>query len=550
MTVPEPKDALLHRRVAEYLAEMEAPAKRVDYTRVSTDRLLLIEALHDWSGRLFGEGGEIYLTHGCDDPCCATAEERTQITRLLHANDGVIIYPISAFSLSDKHELKFNQAQSAFRMLAHSDGSCASAVGIAEASRVKDIQAAARLWTMSAVEDCMAYLAYQLERHGLCLESPEERAARGILTSALQGRFAAGQVYNAIWRTAKDAAAYSTRQYASRAKAAEYVPRRLDQVLAKAAAALASFPHYGRVTPVPMGAVLTLFQQRFGIGHETSGHQVMDILTADAPDFEPDDQSDSSRSAVVGTFHFLDTFSPLDQLVVAHFKATWLSSPTPQWEEASGGYGHIGFTLAGLYDFDGQAFVQDLLPLLEVDSPSAADLLRHAEQALIDKDAGEEYVDTSGRTQALDEALEKAGYSVGLRSGIANLARFPVEPSEVLQRVRQLPLPSGLVAIRSDHAYIYGDCVEQSSCLRVDDLQISIPESVFHPEGNDRSIVTAVARQDEDGMTDLLGTGVTRLIYCDDAAKRAQVFRALSRKLAEAADRLDGQNALPPEDRQ
>lgn len=539
MTAINPREALLGQKVERYLSGMEDPTARVDYSRMRTDRLLVIEALNDWCGRILGEGGEIQLTSNCDDPCCATPEEAERIIRLVH-HDTLILYPVSAFNLVEHGSaLGFSPTRSKFRMRPHIDGSCASGIGIAEASGIRDIDAAMRLWVMSVVEDCVAYMACLMGRHGLLLEDEELRAVRSILTSAIQDRFSLGQIYNAVWRTVKDAAANSTLQYSSSAKAAKAIPKKLDKIVTQAGASLAAFPHYERIAAVPMGALLTLFLNRFRIGHRTTRSEACDLLLDHVPDYplERDALPEASQSAVAGVFHFLDVFTPLDRLVVAHCNPVSLGSHEPEWEGERSNVGTIRFVLSGLYDFDGSSFVRDLLPLLGADLPSEEEIARHAADAAI---AAEEpdYVDPTGWTQALEDVLGRTELPEILRHAIAGVARFPVEPSEVLRLVQQLPLPSGLVAIRVDHAYIDGGYVDQSSTLSVLDFQISIPESTFSPDGNDKVIVSAVIGKDEAGYADLLGTAMARLVCCNEPSRRAQVLRAISRKLNDAADRL------------
>lgn len=539
MTPSESSKPLLDQQVLNYLSTMESATQRIDYSKLKTDQLLLIEALNDWSGRVLGEGGEIQLTHGCDDPCCASAHEVERICQMLHGNP-IVLYPISGFSLSAKQYLKFDYSRSAFRLLPHNDGSQASGISIAEGRGVRDAHGAMQLWVLSAVEDCLAYMEVQLEQHGLLLEDEERRAVRSIMTSAIQKFFSPGHIYNAAWRTVKDAASHSTLHYSSSAKAAKRVPKRLDEILAQASKAIASFPHYERIARVPMGAVLTLFQDRFGISHRTSGAEVERHLLIDEPDRQlglPDDVT-PPNSLVCGTFHFVDTFTPLDRLVVTHFNALSLSSWEPEWDRDNGQFGRIGFTLGGLYDFDGSAFVEALLPMLGIDFPVAADIARHAEAAIADKANGQDDVDISGRSHALKEALIRADLSVEVISRIEGVYQFPVEPPEVLQLVRSLPLSAGLLAIRSDHAFIYGDYTEKSSTLAVCGFQISIPEAIICPDGDDRKLVAAVAENDEETYAELLGTGFSRLVYCGDPKERAQVLRAVAGKLSDAADRL------------
>lgn len=54
----EKKDATdaLNARAREYVAKMQGPSSRLNFDEVNTDRLLILEALNDWSGNRLGEG--------------------------------------------------------------------------------------------------------------------------------------------------------------------------------------------------------------------------------------------------------------------------------------------------------------------------------------------------------------------------------------------------------------------------------------------------------------------------------------------------------------
>ena len=62
MNVSTDRKALLKEEADSYIAQMEASGTGVNYNNVTTDRLLILEALNDWSGRLLAEGGDLKLT--------------------------------------------------------------------------------------------------------------------------------------------------------------------------------------------------------------------------------------------------------------------------------------------------------------------------------------------------------------------------------------------------------------------------------------------------------------------------------------------------------
>jgi len=252
MPLTPERQRILDQKSHGYIASMERDDQNTDYSRLETDRLLILEAINDWSGRRLVEGDEVTVTYSGDDPCCATMFEASELLLRLHKSP-VILYPVSGFSLSDTDDLRFTRLMASFRMAPHINNSRADAIGITEASHIQDLESAMQLWVFCASEDCMAFLFHHMENHGLVLEEEECVAARRILASALQNRFSIGQVWNAIWRSVKDAAALSTRQYYNLPKAARTLPKKIDKILSVAIHD-ADFEAYARPTALPMGA--------------------------------------------------------------------------------------------------------------------------------------------------------------------------------------------------------------------------------------------------------------------------------------------------------
>ena len=182
------RKALLKEKTDRYIAEMEASGAGVNYNNVTTDRLLILEALNDWSGRLLAEGGDLKLTYECDDPACTTPYEMDALIGRMHAKP-VLFYPVSGFSLADDDGLRFNHTSSSYRLMPHAGGSRTDAIGIAESSHIQDVDAAMNLWSLCATEDCLAYLKYQMAEHGLYFGDDELSATRQIIASALLTNF-------------------------------------------------------------------------------------------------------------------------------------------------------------------------------------------------------------------------------------------------------------------------------------------------------------------------------------------------------------------------
>lgn len=527
--------ALLKQKSDQYIASMEAPGKGINYNRIETDRLLILEAINDWSGRALGDGGDIQITDGGDDPCCATEYELNELARRMHS-PPVILYPVSGFSLSDGDELRFGYRASSYRMMPHTSDSRADGIGIAEAKHIQDVEAAMQLWIFCATEDCMAYLYHQMDTHGLYLEEEERAAARRIITSSLQDRFSIGQIWNAMWRSVKDAAALSTRQYYNNAKAAKTIPKKIDKVL-MCAAGDPNFEAYDRLAVTPLGAVLTLFHHRFGINDATTGTHVRTKLATDgalAPPEEPDDEFDEGRAVVQGTMFFLHQFTELDRLVLSCFKGLTIESQEPEWDE-NHVIGQIFYSLDGIYAFDGQAFANKLFALMHVAPPSDEDIARHAAAAKENNEKTDGFADESGLSWALSEVLVKGGVAPGDAGRVSWAIRYPITPDEVARIIRCIPILAGLCAIRADYAHVYSEYIEKSDRLCVGDFTFAIPEEHLEPVGCDRDIVISVAGQNFEHLAELVTTSIRRSITCENDAQKAHLLALVANKLLEQA---------------
>lgn len=534
MALTPERQALLKQKGDDYVASMEQPGRGIDYRRIETDKLLILEAINDWSGRALGEGGGIQFTYGCDDPCFATAYERNELGRRLHKG-SVILYPVSGFSLSDEDELRFDYQASSFRMMPHANGSHVDGIGIAEAQHIRDVEVAVQLWAFCATEDCMAYLYYYMDSHNLLLEDEEKEATRRIVTSALQDHFSIGQIWNAMWRSVKDAAALSTRQYYNNAKAAKTIPKKIDKVLVSAASdPIAGFD---RIADIPLGSVLTLFNYRFGISDTTTGAQVRAKLAADAaltPPVDPNaEEVDESRTLVQGTLFFRNHFTELDRLVLSCLKGLKTESQEPEWDEGHV-IGQLHYSLESLYAFDDRGFINKLFSLMRVSPPSSEDIARHAAAAKEHNEKTGEYADRSGWKGALSEALEKGGIAKRAANRISWTLGYEAPLEDIVGMVRYLPIEAGLCAIREGYAYIDAAYKESFDRLRVGDFTFAIPEEHLEPDGCDRDIVVDVVEQNIDHLAELVASSIFfHLVYCQNEAQKAEFLTLVANKLLE-----------------
>lgn len=534
MALTPERQALLTQKGNEYVASMEKPGQGVNYDQIETDRLLIVEAINDWSGRTLGEGGDIKFTYGCDDPCCATEYELNELASRLHKTS--VIYPASGFGLSDKDELRFGYEASSFRMTPHSSGSRADGIGIAETKHIRDVEAAMQLWSLCATEDCMAYLYHYMDSHGLYLEDLERIAIRRIVTSAIQERFAIGHIWSAMWRSVKDAAALSTRQYYNNAKAAKTIPKKIDKVLLTAASD-SNFEAYERITETPLGAVLTLFSHRFGINDATTGIQVRAKLAADAaaaPQKEPgEEEFDAGRGLTQGTMFFRNQFTELDQLVLSCLNGLETESQEPEWDEDHV-IGQLRYSIESLYAFDGVGFINKLLSLMRLTPPSREDFARHAAVAKEQNEKDGGYADESGWVWAISEALVKGGFTAQAANRVTQIIRFEASFNDIVDLVRLIPIAAGLCAVRARYAHVYTGYVESFDRLKIGDFTFAIPEEHLEPDGCDKDMVVDVAGQNIEHLAELVASSIFfNLVSCAEPMQRTEFLHLVANKLLE-----------------
>jgi hypothetical protein len=518
----------------------------VDYEKIDADMLLLIEALNDWSGRDLSQGRDVKITFGCDDPCCATAFELNELIHRMRKSPA-LLYPVSGFSLSDQDDLRFDFHASSFRMTAHMSGSRADGVAIAETRHIRDVEAAMQLWVFFAVEDCMAYLYEQMDTHNLFLEEEERAAVRQIITSALQDRFSIGQIWNAMWRSVKDAAALSTRKYYNNTKAAKTIPKKIDRVLTCAISDPAFAP-YDRITATPLGAVLTLFREKFGIEDSTMGAQVRTTLAADAalaPQLEKN-EFDNGRGLVRGAFYFLRQFTELDRIVLSCFDGIELDAQEPEWDE-NHMLGKILYSLNEFYAFDGGAFGNKLLALLDVTTPSDQDVARHAALARKKRAESGAWADESGWMGALSEVLVEGGVALDDARKISGAILCPSDPEDVCRIVRCVPLPVGLCAVRMDYAHVYPDYIEKSDKLCVGEFAFSFPEEQLGSDGCDRDVVISVTTENFDRLATLISSSILSAISSKNYEKKSKLMALVAGKLLEEASLSSDNSEVAPE---
>lgn len=535
---------LLKQKSDAYIDRIEASETKVNYDQLPADQLLVVEAFNDWSAGALGEDVDVRFTYSGTDPTCSTIDELKNLLDRLHGNRA-ILYPVTGFVLSDDEQnLEYRPMDATYRLRPHLDGSRASAVRVAESKHVSSLDAAHQLWIFSATEDCFAYLSHQMGLYGLQLEDEDASAVRRLVASYLQDRFSPGQVWNAMWRSVKHAAALSKRQYFNSTKAAKTLPKQIDKVLHEALED-ASFHPYDRMLSTPVGAVLMLFQQRFGIGDTTPGSRAREILASDAalappaPPANPADDeasgaaSDSDeRNLTRGTLYYSEDFTELDKLVLSCFDGIQVESELPEWDEA-GLIGRLDFTLPGLYAFDGLPYYKAVMRSLGAAEPSDDEVARRAQEMPDNRWATE-----AAFSRLSTEALLTAGVSPNAAHRMSVARRFPIEPEDVVAMVRGVPLPSGLVGMRIDYTTLYDDYAVSKEALAVGDLTLEIPQRWLEPDAcDDEDLVRKFVAGDSAALTLAIATALSRGLRSADGASQPDLLEQIGTHLVAIADR-------------
>lgn len=548
--------SLLKQRADAYVSGIESNNRTINFDRVPADQLLVIEAFNNWSAGALGEDADVHFTFSGADPTCSTEDELQNLLGRLHGNQA-LLYPVTGFLLSeDEQDLRYRPMEATYRLRPHLDGSRASAVRVAESKHISDLDAAHQLWVTCATEDCFAYLTHQMSLYSLRLEEEEVASTKRLVASYVQDRFSPAQIWNAMWRSVKHAAALSKREYFNSVKAAKTIPKNIDKVLNEALED-PSFQAYDRMLSTPVGAVLMLFRQRFGVGDATPGWKVKEVLAADAALAPPDDGADSNdpdcdgaegyvpdKVLARGTLFFQEEFTELDRLALACFEGAQLESEMPNWDEA-GLIGSIDFTLPDLYAFSGRPFFIGVLKMLSASAPTEEQVSRRAAELPDDR-----WARSSAYAALATEALLTAGVSEHAAGNISSATQYPVDPEDVVAMVQGIPLPSGLIAMRLDYPSLGDSYSIKKDNIAVGRYNFAMPEDWLEPDGSDQEIVKSFVKGDTDTVAGILAAAIRKRLRSSDAAEHSRLLEQIGRKLIALAARDQpraqaGQNPRP-----
>lgn len=531
---------LLKQKVDAHIAAMEGSG--TDFTRAPKDQLLIIEALNNWSVGSLGEGKNVSFTHNGINPTFATPEEFQEIISRVHRYPA-LLYPVSGFFLSnDSESVKIKGLDASYRLRAHTDNSRTSAVNIAKSKQISDNEACHQLWLFCATEDCVAYLKHQMETYRLLFEEKEDADVRLAISHFLQDQFSPGQVRNAIWRSVRNAAALSKRQYFNSAKAAKTIPRHIRKVLTEASNDM-SLRSYDRIADPPVGAVLMLFHQKLGIDDKTSGINVRKALAAAAAPAsekakisDKDDRKIPEKALVRGTIYFSKRYTEFDRFALSCIEGLQLNPKSPDWDD-TGELGRMNFTASDLYAFNGRKFFHAVCRLLSIQLPSKNEVTQRALSMPEDRWAHETAYD-----ELTSEALVAAGVTLAAARQICWVNRYPIEHEELVIMLQGTPIPSGLMAIRVKYADLSDKRGLLKDVIASGNYIFKFPELSFESEDDDRDIATSVLSGDTERLARKLATATARSIRCGSEADQTFLLERVAQNLLEMAKEARARN--------
>ena len=239
-----------------------------------------------------------------------------------------------AFYLDDEGRLCWYPAMAALFMIPEvSRGKDEGALDILQMRTIAGGEKVKKLWMEYAVEECMAYLDHQTSSHDLRLSSGDADEMRAALHRALS-TFSIAELWSAIWRVTKDAAALSTQAYYNKPKAAATIPGKLTRFLEKVAKGDKNVGQWDRPHNQPAGTIGQIFGEIFGIDENTPADLVAERLahgkgTTGDRDLANEFQDDYGFIGFTAGEIFVrkEGFTPLDRVALRALNASvWTDS--------------------------------------------------------------------------------------------------------------------------------------------------------------------------------------------------------------------------------
>lgn len=152
------------------------------------------------------------------------------------------------------------------------------------------------LWLEYAAGECMAYLRDQARQHGLQPSEEENALIISTLRTALH-RHSIAELWNALWKLVRDAAAKSTTKYFNARRAASTLPNALRTHLAEVEAGQRHLREWNRPASQPRPALGEVYWDLWHIDEATPGHAV-NLLFGRLSDAMPPTSTTYTREAI------------------------------------------------------------------------------------------------------------------------------------------------------------------------------------------------------------------------------------------------------------
>ena len=256
--------------------------------QATTDKSIIVTALHEWSGGAIFEDQGIRLSWGGFAPTFATAYEQNFVLDILKEDNSLIIPIISEIPSQHENSPTRKKPAAKTNLRLHIDAK--ETYAIDKKTPLKNPELAHRLWASCATEDCMAYLEYQIGASPIPFIEDIFSDMRPIIYGHLKTDLSPAQVWRAIWTAVKEGSTHIKNTFITSEDASRKIREKLKYLLHRAVDN-ELFRGYSRLTP--QTAIIQKIQKTFGISDSTQGWEVLAIMMENSIDAGMDSADES-----------------------------------------------------------------------------------------------------------------------------------------------------------------------------------------------------------------------------------------------------------------
>lgn len=243
-----------------------------DFNQIPDDLAIILMALNRTLGSNIFE--RTFFRSECRS--LAPTDTDSFITKLWHG--GVILddprkAKPNAYFLKDDQLWHYNNLVAYFVIHDENCEIAENALMLLQNRPFRDVASLRALWLDYAVSDCMAYLFGQTDLHGMSIDDVGIQEIRATLHTALQ-RYSISELWSAIWKVVKDAAALAQREYYNKAKATATISGKLMRHLESVAKGKAELKLWDRPADQPAGTIGQVFYDFFDLDENARGAEL------------------------------------------------------------------------------------------------------------------------------------------------------------------------------------------------------------------------------------------------------------------------------------